>query len=347
MSTTLKGAEKYLLDSGKVYLDNAATSLKNHNVIRNLNEYGKRFQLNPMSGNSYSNKTLEALDKARLDLLNYFNLNDIEYEVIFTSGSTESLNLVIQSIFLSRKKSRVISSVLEHKAVLNTIHFLESIGAEVTFLKNDVNGLISMEDLRCEINAEVSFVSLMHVNNETGVVNNVNQISNICNEQGVPFICDTTQSAGKIPFDGELFDAFVGSAHKFGGPFGVGFLVLKKELLKNPVIYGGGQEFGLRSGTHNLPGILAMIDALRIDYSLDYSFINDVINDIGLDIKDRIGEKCCDFIYAFEVEDIVDFELTNSNYIFGRGSSCNSGLLKPSHVYSALGYDENVVRISF
>lgn len=345
--TSNKGEEKYRLDSGKLYLDNASTSLKCPIIIQKLHEYGVRFQLNPMLNSSSLMEERHALDNVRLALLKYFNLNTDDYQVIFTSGSTEGLNMVLQSLFLNNNKPVVISSSLEHKAVLDTLNFLESVGAEISLLEHDVNGTISMESLREEINQDVCFVSIMHVNNETGNVNDVEEISAICKDYLVPFICDTTQSVGKIEFNGELFDAFVGSAHKFGGPFGVGFLISKKGLITNPIQHGGKQEFGLRPGTHNLPGILTMMDALNEDFNLDKDFVKSVFQDLDLDLKARIGQNGCDYIYAFKVDDIVAFEESNSGYIFGRGSACNSGLLKSSHVYSALGYDENVVRISF
>lgn len=342
-----KELDHYRLDSGKIFLDNAATSLKSPVILKNLYEYGLRFPLNPMSASDFSSAGKDLLGNARLELLKYFDLYDKDYQVLFTSGSTEGLNLVLQSIFLSNSKSRIITSSLEHKAVLDTIYFLESIGAEVTFIEHDKCGLLSMDDLVESINPDISFVSLMHVNNELGNINDINRISNICRKHKVPFICDTTQSVGKIRFHGELCDAFVGSAHKFGGPFGVGFLILKKGLITNSILHGGNQEFGLRPGTHNLPGILAMIDALYSDYNFNLSFAKEVLTELGFDINARIGKNGCNYIYAFEVQDIVAFEELNPGYIFGRGSACNSGLQSPSHVYSALGYDENVIRISF
>lgn len=342
-----KELDRYRLESGKIYLDNAATSLKSPLVLKNFYEYGLKFPLNPMSVSNYSTGGKDLLSNARREVLNYFRLSEQDYQVLFTSGSTEGLNLVLQSVFLSDNRSEIITSSLEHKAVLDTIYFLESIGAEVTFIKHDKCGLLSMNHLSEAISENVSFVSLMHVNNEIGNINDIEQISTICRETGVPFICDTTQSVGKIKFNGELCDAFVGSAHKFGGPFGIGFLILKKGLITNPLQHGGNQEFGLRPGTHNLPGILAMIDALQSDCKFKKSLIKQVLADLGLDINARIGKNGCDYILAFRVNDIVAFEELNPGYIFGRGSACNSGLQAPSHVYSALGYDENVIRISF
>lgn len=344
MSRTKNFAEYYKLNSGKLYLDNAATAIKSDYVAQKQYEYSLKYQLNPMLSKSIETQILE---NARLDLLNYFNLNLNEYQAIFTSGSTEGLNLVLQSVFLNSEKSVIISSGLEHKAVLDTIGFLETIGADLRLLQHDKEGVISVEKLRHSIDENVSLVSIMHVNNETGSINNIRQISDSCRDHGVPFICDTTQSIGKIELQGSLFDAFVGSAHKFGGPFGVGFVIIKKDLITNPVQHGGKQEFSLRPGTHNLPGILAMIDALKQDFELDLNFVENTLKELGLDINQRIGQQGCDYIYAFEVQNIVDFEKSYPNHIVGRGSACNSGLLMSSHVYAALGYDENVVRISF
>ena len=339
--------DRYRLDSGKVYLDNAATSLKTPAIIRKLYDYSIMYPINPFSMKEKSQDGEFLLDNARVELLNHFDLDEQNFKVIFTSGATEGINLIMQGLYFSRKKTRIISSHLEHKAVLENLNYLESLGAEIIYIPHDENGVLDMNKLSKLINENTSFVTLMHVNNEIGTINAIGEAAKTCINFGVPFFSDTTQSVGKLGFYADYLDAFVGSAHKFGGPFGVGFLVYRVGLLSKSVLHGGSQEYGLRPGTHNLPGILTMIEALSVRIELDREFVQNVMVELNLNMADRIGEHCCDYIYAFPVDDINRFELLNSNYILGRGSACNSGLSTPSHVYSALGYDENVVRISF
>lgn len=332
----------------KVYLDNAATALKDPKLMEMYLKYQEMYPFNPMSSHPMLADHRRVLENTREKILEFFELNAQEYNVIFTSGSTESLGIILQGMFMCAKgKTKIVSSLLEHKAVLNNLEYLESIGARVEFVENDNVGVLDLGHLSHLADENCLYVTLMHVNNETGEINDIESISDICRGQGVPLICDTTQAIGKHSFKANLVDAFVGSAHKLGGPFGVGFLVYRKDLNLIPVLKGGAQELTLRPGTHNLPGILTLAECLREITSPDPEFKNSVFSDLGFDIDQRIGQVGSDFIYAFQVEDIDDFIIKNSNYIVGRGSACNSGLIQASHVYKNLGLDRNVVRISF
>lgn len=338
---------KYSL-SGKVYLDNAATALKDAKLMKMYLNYQEMYPFNPMSSHPLLADHSRVLDNTREKILAHFNLNIEEYNIVFTSGSTESLGIILQGMFMSSTgRRKIISSSLEHKAVLNNLEYLESIGADVEYVDNDNNGVLDLNQLSELVDDTCLYVSIMYVNNETGEINDLETISDICKDHDVPFICDTTQAIGKHPFKSNLVDAFVGSAHKLGGPFGIGFLVYKKDLNPISVLKGGGQELSLRPGTHNLPGILTLAECLRDVAPPEPSYKNMVFKELGLDKNQRIGRVGSDFIYAFKVEDIDKFISKNKNYVVGRGSACNSGLVQESHVYKSLGLDRNVVRISF
>ena len=332
----------------KVYLDSAATALKDSKIMEMYLNYQEMYPFNPMSSHPMLADHRRVLENTRNKILEYFELNVEEYNIVFTSGSTESLGIILQGMFMSSMgKSKIVSSLLEHKAVLNNLEYLESVGAIVEFVDNDNEGVLDLSHLSQLVDNQCLYVSLMYINNETGEINDIASISDICKSKDVPLICDTTQAIGKHSFKANLLDAFVGSAHKLGGPFGVGFLVYRKELNPISILKGGGQESTLRPGTHNLPGILTLAKCLREITPPDPEFKSSVFSDLGLDINKRIGQVGSDFIYAFQVKDIEEFIMKNSNYIVGRGSACNSGLIQESHVYKNIGLDRNVVRISF
>jgi cysteine desulfurase len=340
--------EKYFLESGEIYLDNAATSVKSVEMARKYAENVVKYGFNPMSSHSGLKLLKESLQKSRERLLSYFNLSPLDFSIVYCSGSTEALNLIIKGLFFSSSKRRIITSKLEHKAVLETVQYLEMLGAEVIYIPHNNEGVLQISALEKLVNNDTLCVILMHVNNETGEINDVEDVSVVCGNFNVPFICDTTQSIGKEECDFSNFSAFVGSAHKFGAPFGTGFLIMKRTINIERLIHGGGQEASLRAGTHNLPGIMTMIDCLEQGYqNPDISFKKLVFSELGLNMNHRIGKNTSPFIYAFQVNDIEAFIQANPKFIIGRGSACNSGLIQSSHVYSSLGYNNNVIRISF
>ncbi len=340
--------EKYVLQSGEIYLDGAATSIKSVEMATKHADNIIKYGFNPLSSHPALVFLQESLQKSRERLLSYFNLSPFDFSVTYCSGSTEALNLIIKGLFFSSRKRRIITSELEHKAVLETIKYLETLGAELIYVPHNHEGVIQISAIEELFNSDTLCVVLMHVNNETGEINDVEGISEVCNSFDIPFICDTTQAIGKEVTDFSYFDAFVGSAHKFGAPFGTGFLIRKKTIQIDNIFHGGSQEEYYRPGTHNLPGIMTMIECLEEGYQTpDATFKNSIFMELGLNKDDRIGVNNTPFIYAFQVNDVDSFINAHPKFIIGRGSACNSGLIQPSHVYSSLGYDKNVIRISF
>jgi len=340
--------EKYFLTSGEIYLDSAATSVKSVEMARKYAENLVKYGFNPMSSHISLGFMKESLDKSRERLLDYFNLSPLDFSVIYCSGATEALNVIIKGLFFSSGKRRIVTSELEHKAVLETVQYLETLGAEVVYVPHNDEGVIQTSAIDKMLNDDTLCVVLMHVNNETGEINDVEEVSALCSKYKVPFICDTTQSVGKEVINFSKFDAFVGSAHKFGAPFGTGFIIKRRTIHIEKIFHGGSQEASYRPGTHNLPGIMTMIECLEDGYKTpDTSFKNFIFSELGFKLEDRIGKNTSPLIYAFRVDDVDAFIQAHPRFIIGRGSACNSGLIQPSHVYSKLGYDRNVIRISF
>ena len=193
-------------------------------------------------------------------------------EIIFTSGATESNNLAIKGIAYRLKKigKHIITSATEHKSVLDTCKFLASQGFEITYLKPNANGLISLDDIKNAITESTILVSIMHVNNETGVIQNIQEIAQLCNENNVLFHVDAAQSVGKIVLNLQEMpiDLLSFSGHKFYAPKGIGGLFIRNHLKKHlaPLFHGGGQQFGLRSGTLPTHQIMAMVKAIELQH---------------------------------------------------------------------------------
>jgi cysteine desulfurase len=195
-------------------------------------------------------------------------INSMPDEIHFTSGATEAINLALKGAFLTygHQKPHIITAQTEHKAVLDTYAYLEEIGAEVTYLAVDSEGLIDLARLESSIRKDTLLVSIMTANNETGVLQEIKAIGKICHTKGVLFFTDAPQSFGKIPIDvlNSSIDMLCFSAHKIYGPKKIGGLYVKKGIKLTPQIHGGGHEFGLRSGTLNVPGIVGLAKATQL-----------------------------------------------------------------------------------
>lgn len=307
----------------------------------------------------------EVVDAARASIAGNLKVNS--QEIIFTAGATEAINLLLRGLEIG-DKNHIITLKSEHNAILDTCMALESYGMQVSYLDLDKNGLVDLTELEKNITDQTTLVSIMLVNNETGVVQPVKEIAGLCKAKGVPLMSDATQAIGKMPLDIKDLgiDIIVGSAHKFYGPKGVGFLYISDSFAKKlqPVITGGGQEQKRRAGTTNVPGIVGMAKALalaselmqedkpRIERLRNY-FEEHLSKAIEIDI---VGEKA---IRLYNTSNLC-LKNTDSEKVMmaignkvaaSRGSACSSGKIEASHVLSAMGIADNealsAIRFSF
>ncbi|MEI6518611.1 MAG: cysteine desulfurase family protein, partial [bacterium] len=249
-----------------VYLDHAATTPVAPEVIDAMLPYMREIWGNPSSIHRYGRQASRAVEASRETVAKL--LNCTAREVYFTAGGTESDNLAIFGAAYARqeKGKHIITSVIEHHAVLHSVDVLEKQGWEITRLPVDKFGLISLDDLKKAIRPDTVLVTIMHANNEVGVIEPVAEIGAICREAGILFHTDAVQTAGHIPIDvvAMNIDLLSLSGHKLYGPKGVGAIYIRKGIKIKPLIYGGGHERGMRSGTENVPGIVGLAKAVEL-----------------------------------------------------------------------------------
>lgn len=354
----------------KVYLDNAATTQIRPEVINEMvkilsEEYG-----NPSSSHSFGRSSKSILELSRKTIAK--NLNATSQEIIFTSGATEANNWILKSAVVDLKVQRIITSKIEHHAVLHTIEILVSkYGVKVDYVKIKPSGNIDINHL-VELLSEntPTLVSLMHVNNEIGTVLDLEEIGKICKQYQAYFHSDTVQSIGKTPFDLQQLsiDFLVASAHKFHGPKGIGFAFIRKGLLVNPLFFGGEQEKGLRPGTESIHNIVGMTKALELSYALleeEKAYILNLkkytINQLqgnfeGVKINGNQEDTFYNILnillpFSEAKTSMILFNLDMKGIAVSRGSACQSGSIKPSHVLAEILNDVDIkkpsLRISF
>jgi cysteine desulfurase len=358
----------------KIYFDNAATTQIDLKVIEQMKSVMSDNFGNPNSTHSYGRSSRTLIEKARKTIANQFNASTSE--IYFTSCGTESDNMVLISAVRDLNVKTIITSKVEHKAVLNVVKYLEeteSIDLKYVNVSND--GLIDYNHLQTLLKkcSNKCLVSLMHINNEIGSKLDLNLVGNLCKDNNALFHSDTVQSIGKYEFDLSKLniDFIVGSAHKFHGPKGIGFVYINKNLKLNPFVIGGNQERGMRAGTesvHNISGMeLAFINSyINIQEnnnhisSLKSTFIKKIKKDIP-EIKFN-GSCDDDLLSSFSILNIclpipkekavlLDFNLDMKGIACSRGSACQSGSITGSHVLNSILSDEDLnkpsLRFSF
>lgn len=351
----------------KVYLDNASTTAIRPEVIVEMAAVMGETYGNPSSTHSFGRAAKSVLEAARKAIASQIGAE--AREIIFTSGGTEADNLILRSAVQYLGVQRIITSRTEHHAVLNTTTLLHSeAGVRLDYVKLTSCGLPDMDHLEELLQEGISsVVSLMHVNNETGVVADLVAIGNLCRKYGALFHSDTVQSIGKERFNmAELpVDFITASAHKFHGPKGVGFLYIRKGLMLKPLITGGEQEKGLRAGTEAVHQVAGMAKALEISYlNLDTekrhieSIRNYCLSQLKLHLPgfsiNGWGEDVTLFYNIINVllplpEDktaMILFALDMKGIAVSRGSACQSGSIRPSHVLSEILPKEHILRPS-
>lgn len=353
----------------KVYLDNASTTAIRPEVIHEMTKIMMDDFGNPSSTHSFGRNGKTIIELSRKDIAKYFNCS--AQEIIFTSGGTEANNWILRSAVEDLKVERIITSKIEHHAVLYTVLALQSdYNIEVDYVKINPDGSIDLTHLSNLLSAEKkTLVSLMHVNNETGAVLDIDRVGVICKQYGVLFHSDTVQSVGKTEIDLQktTVDFVVASAHKFHGPKGVGFAFVRKNSGLQPLIFGGEQEKGLRAGTEAVHQIAGMAKALSISYkNLDNErvYISDLkkyliekleVNFPGFKINGKKEDfyNIINIILPFSADKtaMLLFSLDMKGIAVSRGSACQSGSIKPSHVLKEMLSEADLklpnLRISF
>ncbi len=347
------------------YLDNAATTKVSVEVLNEMLPVFMDEFYNASSNYEKSKIISEKIKTARENCAKIIGAK--REEIIFTSGSTESINYALKGYLEENfdEGNHVITTKTEHKAILSTLEYLETRGVDVTYLDVNKDGLIDIEQLRGSILPSTCLITIMLVNNETGVIQNLKEIGEIAKSHNIKVFCDATQGIGKMSIDvDELgIDMLCASAHKLYGPKGVGFLYKRREIQLTPLLHGGSQENGQRGGTYNSPLIIGFGKACELalanlEKNLTYvSELNKYAReqlskrtDIHIISKNEISTP---YILNFTVDnlDANVFIDKNKDLAVSNGSACTSRIIEPSHVLLAMGYDkkqcQGAIRLSF
>lgn len=333
----------------KVYLDHAATTPLDNEVLKEMMPYFYERFGNASSIHQFGREANEALEKARARIAK--KLNAKPEEVIFTSGGTESNNFAIKGVaFANKDKGKhIVTTQIEHECILNACKWLEQNGFTITYLKPDKNGVIKPEVVEESIKKNTILVSIIHANNEIGVLQDIKEISKICKEKQVYFHTDACQSFCKTQINMKKMnvDMITINAHKIYGPKGVGALVIREGTKIQPLLHGGGHEFGKRSGTENVAGIVGFAAATKVIKSqhikqmrkLSDFMKREILNQINYVIQNGNDNRICNIINlsfkGIEGESLV-LRLDAHHIACSTGSACSSHSLEPSHVIMAI-----------
>ena len=342
-----------------IYLDNAATTRTLPQVLEKMLPYFTEEYGNPSSLYGLGQSASQAVTKAREEIAALIGAKP--NEIYFTAGGSESDNWAIKGIAEARaeKGKHVITSAIEHHAVLHTCQWLEKQGYEVTYLPVDENGLVSPEDLEAAIRPDTILVSIMMANNEIGTIEPISQLAEIAKKAGVLFHTDAVQAVGQIPINVEELQVAMlsASAHKLGGPKGIGFLYVKKGVRLPSFLHGGAQERGKRAGPQNVPAIVGFGEAARLaaetmesrtakEQELRDHLIERITKEVPYarlngDAKKRLPGNA-NFCFRFIEGESLLLLLDQNGICASSGSACTSGSLDPSHVMLAIGLPHEI-----
>lgn len=343
-----------------VFLDNAATTKTDPEVVKKMLPYFSEIYGNPSGFHAFARQAKEALDEARETVAGILNCKT--EEIIFTAGGTESDNLAIFGAVkknATKEKNHLITSKIEHHAVLHPFEKLEKEGFEVTYLSPDKDGKITPEIFKKALKKNTLFASIMYANNEIGTISDIPQLAKIAKDNNVIFHTDACQAGGTLDMDTEKLgvDLLTLNGSKIYGPKGVGLLFKNKNINIEPQILGGAQENNLRAGTENIPGIIGFVEALKIAQNhrkeenmrlakLQNKMIDFVLSNIPLSRlngheKDRLPNNIHLSFLNTEGESLLLF-LDNLGFAVSTTSACTSFSLDPSHVLLGIGLPKEV-----
>ena len=341
-----------------IYLDNAASTPVHEKVIEEMIPYFKERYGNPSSIHRFGRIANAALQTGRKRIADLINADSSE--ILLTSGGTESNNTAIYGIALQKKGNHIITSSIEHDAVLEPCKRLEKEGFRVSYLPVDKYGLVSSQDIRKEISKDTCLITIMFANNEVGTIQPIKEIAAIAHENNVVFHTDAVQAVGKISIDvRELgIDLLSISSHKINGPKGVGALFVRRGIMISPLIYGGGQENGLRSGTENVASIIGFGMACKLakenmDQNIDLfknltsNLINRVLKEIpGSSLNGHVERRIPNNVHftflGVNGEDLI-IKLDENKIAASTGSACSVRTQKASHVLRAMGFSHEQI----
>jgi len=338
----------------KIYLDNAATTLTDARVLEAMLPFFSRMYGNPSSLHAFGQEAKRAIEEARYIVAQFIGAG--QEEIIFTSGGTESNNSAIKGVAYARrdKGNHIITSKIEHHAVLETCHFLEIQGFEVTYIPVDEFGLVDPADVKKAITGKTILISIMQTNNEIGTIEPIAEIGKIAREKGIYFHTDAVQTLCHIQINvSELnVELLSASGHKLYGPKGVGLLYVKKGVRMLPFMHGGDQEQGRRASTHNVPGIVGFGKAVELAKEemakeieqltlLRDKLIKGILDKIEYALlnghpAERLPNNVNVSISYVEGESML-LNLDMEGIACSTGSACTSSSLEPSHVLAAIG----------
>ncbi|MBE5922022.1 MAG: cysteine desulfurase NifS [Lachnospiraceae bacterium] len=342
-----------------IYLDNAATTKLHTAVLDEMLPYFSENFSNPAGIYASARKSKAAIEKARAQVAAVIGATP--NEIYFTSGGSESDNWAIKGVAdaLKTKGNHIITTKIEHHAILHTCEYLEKCGYEVTYLNVDENGVVKLDELKAAIRPTTVLISVMFANNEIGTIQPIAEIGRIAKEHGVLFHTDAVQAFGHVPMNVEdmNIDLLSASAHKFHGPKGVGFLYIRKGVKIQTYLHGGAQERGRRGSTHNVPGIIGMGKAaeLAVENLVENSHKMSKLRDyLMAQIQTKIPfaklnghpvkrlPNNVNFCFRFIEGESLLIMLDSVGICASSGSACTSGSLDPSHVLLAIGLPHEI-----
>lgn len=346
-----------------IYLDNAATTKVNKKVLESMMPYFSEIYCNPSAAYSFATKGRIAIEEARNYAAKLIGASDME--IYFTSGGSESDNWAIKAVAesFSDKGKHIITTKIEHHAVLHTCEYLERHGFDITYLNVDSDGKVRLDELKKTIREDTILISVMTANNEIGTIQPVAEIGKIAHEKGILFHTDAVQAYGHIPInvDEMNIDLLSASGHKFNGPKGVGIMYIRKGVKIRSFIHGGSQERGRRAGTYNVPGIAGLGTAAKLamenmakraekEKELRDYFIDRISAEIPYTVlnghrEDRLPNNI-NFCFRFVEGESVLIMLDQAGICASSGSACTSGAIDPSHVLRAIGLSDEMAHES-
>ena len=344
-----------------IYLDNAATTAVRPEVVDAMLPYYRTNYSNPSGVYGFAGKNKNVISDARDVIASVINAKGDE--IYFTSGGSESDNWALKGIaWAYRNKGRhIITTKIEHHAILHSCEWLEKEGYDITYIDVDEAGVVRLDKLEAAVREDTILISVMFANNEIGTIQPVKEIGRIAHMHGVLFHTDAVQAFGQIPIDVNdmNIDILSASSHKFNGPKGMGFLYVKRGIRIDSIIHGGGQERGRRAGTENVPAIVGMMTAAeiaaitmtkRIEYEtkLRNYMIKRIMSEIPYarvngSMNDRLPGNV-NMGFQFVEGETVLIMLDMEDICASAGSACSSGSIDPSHVLMAIGLPEEIAR---